>query len=646
MSLLLQTPRRCLASVMLVLQLAWMVACGPALAAEAGEVVLSKGIASPVLVDHGVELLIEEPGELLTPLRVMSPEMAGRWALYPGKRINLSRQVKPVWIRFNVRHQAEAGTNWLLAIDMPVLKNIDFHQVDPAAQRVLSSHSAGLSRPTRGELLKDPTPPFPIEFGAGERASVLLRVQTDNQFVVPLSLWEEKEFHAKRYDHAVAMGLLFGVLGVMFFYNLSLFVFTRERSFLSYSVYLLSIVLYELVITGYGPFYVWGGSEWLKARGYELFACFSFLAASFFFRHFLGLKQAATHLNRINQATIAFWAVCALAAFFPASRALGLAIALGGMACGPLGVYTALYLSIKGNVLARYFAIAWIAIIVATAVALLSMFGVLEPGWWVSNAQHLGFVVETVLLSIALAEQIKREKASKEAAQRESLQLARKVEQEREQKILAQEHALAVQLQANEELELRVLDRTAELKRAMENVELANVQLAKLSVTDALTKVHNRRYFDETLKKELDRSARTRTPLALLLADIDYFKRINDSVGHLAGDECLKLVAAALASTIGRSTDLVARYGGEEFAIVLPATDATHALEAAERVRKAVEDIQFIYRGKRIPISISLGVVARVAVAHQPASDFVSEADQALYAAKGAGRNRAMLAAA
>ena len=120
---------------------------------------------------------------------------------------------------------------------------------------------------------------------------MLLRVQTDTQFTVPLVLWEEKEFHAKRHDHAVAMGLLFGILGVMFFYNLSLYIFTRERSFLSYSAYLVSIILYELVITGYGPFYVWGGSEWLKARGYELFACASFLAATLFFRHFLDLKQ-------------------------------------------------------------------------------------------------------------------------------------------------------------------------------------------------------------------------------------------------------------------------------------------------------------------------------------------------------------------
>jgi two-component system, sensor histidine kinase LadS len=295
-------------------------------------------------------------------------------------------------------------------------------------------------------------------------------------------------------------------------------------------------------------------------------------------------------------------------------------------------------------VAARYLLVAWATIEVATFVTTLAGMGIIEaPGW--EHAQHFGFVVETVLLSIALADRIKRERESKEAAERQSLELGRTVELERDEKIRAQAHALEVQRLANEELELRVVERTAELERAMEKVELANRELAQLSVTDALTKVHNRRYFDETIKKEYDRSARSGTPLSLMLIDIDYFKRINDSVGHLAGDECLKLVASALAASVGRSTDLVARYGGEEFAVVLPATEHVHALEVAERIRQAVQDIQFIYRGQRVPVSVSLGVVARAADAARPLAEFISEADEALYAAKGAGRNRVMLAA-
>jgi len=131
----------------------------------------------------------------------------------------------------------------------------------------------------------------------------------------------------------------------------------------------------------------------------------------------------------------------------------------------------------------------------------------------------------------------------------------------------------------------------------------------------------------------------------VVLVDIDHFKRVNDTCGHLAGDECLRLVAAALRQTAARSTDLVARYGGEEFALVLPGTDAAHAVEMADRVRQAVENIDFIYRGQRVPISVSLGVVAKVTSLDQPVSEFLAEADAALYRAKDAGRNRVMLAA-
>src|SRR5690606_26683429 len=131
--------------------------------------------------------------------------------------------------------------------------------------------------------------------------------------------------------------------------------------------------------------------------------------------------------------------------------------------------------------------------------------------------------------------------------------------------------------------------RTAELERTMKNLELANRELAKLSVTDPLTKLHNRRYFDETLQAELSRAVRTGQPLALILVDIDHFKAINDTYGHLVGDECLKLVASTLRQVVHRSADLVARYGGEEFAVVLPGIAPDDATEMANRLRQAIE---------------------------------------------------------
>ncbi len=613
--------------------------------AVAEELVIPAG-AKSLRIDRGVSLLIERPEERLTPELVMSPAMAARWQPYTRSRITLPGQRTPVWIRFDLRAEQAHEDRYVLATEWALLSEIDFHQYDRTNGRWVAQAFAGLERMADDKLLKEPAPSFALAMADAPSSTVLLRVRETSQFFVPLTVWEKDLREARRYDHALLLGLLFGILGVMFFYNLSLYAFTREKSFRIYCLYLAAIIGYELAVTGIGPLYVWTDVAWINRQGYVLFATLSFFSAAVFFRRFLDLGHAAPHLNRINLVLIGYWVVVLVLALTPIRVLPSLGLGIGSMLSGIAGVYTALYLVMQGNVLARYILVAWSTIIAATFATTFALMGLIDGEGWVLYAQHVGFVVETVLLSVALAARIKRDRLSKEAAETESRELARRVELEREEKLRAQEHALDVQRKANEELELRVLDRTAELKRTMENLELANRELAKLSVTDALTKVHNRRYFDEVLRKEYDRSARGSGPLALLLVDIDFFKKINDTVGHLGGDECLKLVAAALSGSVGRSTDLVARYGGEEFALVLPGTDAPQAMEIAERIRKAVEDIQFIYRGRRVPVSVSLGVIARVADPSRPLSEFIREADQALYAAKAAGRNRAVQALA
>ena len=121
--------------------------------------------------------------------------------------------------------------------------------------------------------------------------------------------------------------------------------------------------------------------------------------------------------------------------------------------------------------------------------------------------------------------------------------------------------------------------------------------------------------------------------------DIDHFKQFNDRYGHLVGDDCLRLVAATLKEVASRSTDLVARYGGEEFAIVLPDTAEVEAYSVAERVRKKINALNFIYKGERIPISASLGVVGKVMNTGSDAHGLIASADKALYEAKNRGRN-------
>jgi len=174
-------------------------------------------------------------------------------------------------------------------------------------------------------------------------------------------------------------------------------------------------------------------------------------------------------------------------------------------------------------------------------------------------------------------------------------------------------------------------------RRALERHEL---QLERLVREDPLTGVANRRRFGEALHAECSRAVRDQAPLSLLMIDIDHFKEYNDELGHPVGDECLIQIAAAIRTQLSRPTDLVARYGGEEFAVLLPATPLDGARELAEQIRMAVQNLA-VQHPRGGVVTISLGIVT-----HQPVSAtdcenrLVASADQALYLAKEAGRNR------
>ena len=163
----------------------------------------------------------------------------------------------------------------------------------------------------------------------------------------------------------------------------------------------------------------------------------------------------------------------------------------------------------------------------------------------------------------------------------------------------------------------------------------AHDTLREVARRDGLTGVFNRRCLDEALSVELLRSARERQPLSMLLVDVDHFKDFNDHHGHLAGDVCLRAVAASIEHSIARPADLVARFGGEEFAVLLPSTEMPGALQVAERVKSMVADES---NGRHVTVSV--GVATLWPQAATTADDLIAAADSALYAAKAAGRNR------
>ena len=197
--------------------------------------------------------------------------------------------------------------------------------------------------------------------------------------------------------------------------------------------------------------------------------------------------------------------------------------------------------------------------------------------------------------------------------------------------------------------ELNLLQKVAEqLAIAIQQSELhqrlqaANEELARISTTDALTQIANRRYFDDTLDREWQRAQREQRELALILCDIDWFKPYNDTYGHPAGDACIAAVAQALQQCINRATDCLARYGGEEFAVILPHTDVAGATVIVEQMRHAIANLDIAHPLPQTNsrLTLSYGISSIIPRPSLTLHDLINWADQALYQAKQAGRDR------
>jgi diguanylate cyclase (GGDEF)-like protein len=195
--------------------------------------------------------------------------------------------------------------------------------------------------------------------------------------------------------------------------------------------------------------------------------------------------------------------------------------------------------------------------------------------------------------------------------------------------------------QAKDQLKAYSLNLEIEVSKRTAALEQANQELHRLAMLDGLTRVANRRHFDDYLFQQWTLLARLQQPLSLILVDVDEFKRYNDRYGHLAGDDCLKQMAQTISDTIMRPTDLVTRYGGEEFAIVLPFTALEGAKQVAQAIQNAVSKLGLPHANSTVSdrITLSLGVSCIVPQPELSLETLISTADKALYQAKAKGRD-------
>ncbi len=192
---------------------------------------------------------------------------------------------------------------------------------------------------------------------------------------------------------------------------------------------------------------------------------------------------------------------------------------------------------------------------------------------------------------------------------------------------------------------IRAMQRIAQMRTSLvvlaRKLDSANQELKRLSSSDGLTGIPNRRYFDETLDREWRRAKRNGTEISLLMCDVDFFKKYNDAYGHQAGDDCLKEVATTLCQSLERGGDTAARYGGEEFAVILPDTGLGGTLFVAEKARLMIHKLNIPHSGSNHGrVTLSIGIAGMVPNEEDPPQTLIEAADRALYRAKSEGRDR------
>jgi len=192
---------------------------------------------------------------------------------------------------------------------------------------------------------------------------------------------------------------------------------------------------------------------------------------------------------------------------------------------------------------------------------------------------------------------------------------------------------------------IRAMQRIVQMRTSLvvlaRELDNANQELKRLSASDGLTGIANRRFFDEQIAREWRRARRGVTSVALMMCDVDHFKRFNDTYGHQAGDDCLRRVAGAIATSLERAADVVARYGGEEFVVILPETSIGGALIVAEKIRHAIHELAIPHCASSFGrVTLSIGIGAATPDLNDGPEHLILTADRALYQAKHDGRDR------
>jgi len=617
---------KCLALLLYALALAFAPPAGAA--TNPSFPVLELDADAPQRLEIGTRMGVLVDGSRALTLQQARTQGDG-WQTITRQSPNFGFTQDGYWFRFQLLNRSGKVLPRFLELPIPFLDDVRlYHFVGDALQ---TQYSLGDEQPFAQRAVRHRNFVMPLQLAPGNN-EIYLRLVSSGTIEAPLRIWDPVFFHAASNDENLVQGAVIGILLIMVVYNLFVFVSTRDINYLFYVCFVASYMLFHLTLTGQTFAHLWPNAVRWNSFAISTFAAGSALFTCLFTNSFLKLRSFSRPASYLVRGMMLCSAVLLVLSFvLPYSLSIRIVAAI----TLPITI-TALILGYwrwwAGASFARFYCLAWTAILIGITVLNASKFGWIPTNIWTENASQIGIVLLVILLSFTLADRINNDRTLRLNAQAVALDLERKARASQAALIRAKE-------QANQDLEQRVLSRTNDLNAAMEQLSQANARLQLLSTTDGLTQIGNRAYFDAAAITEMRRAERQKGHLSIILLDIDHFKAINDTFGHPAGDACLRALADMLRPRIDRAGDILARYGGEEFVIALTGVDLAGTVTLAEELRKATDRLRVEFDGKPLRFTASFGVVSVVPQAALSLEDLVAAADRALYAAKHDGRN-------
>ncbi len=553
-----------------------------AAAASNGEGSVFAGLYSEIFLDPEGELTLEE---------ITSSGFAGEFTPNRKKHFSFGLSTHANWLRFRIDHLNSGGfpVQDRLRLSFNYSCFGDIRVFVPVARDGRVAYEV-----LKGGILNGPNrddhgfvfPIFDLPSGTAVDFPVYVRIRGPFTTNFQLILTEKQASEPERLLIVLFLGFVFGVMGAMVVYNLVLFFVLRDQNYLWYVIYLTFMMVYQGVICGVFRLIDRPLSDFLTAH--VVLLCFAALAAHIRFAwSFLNVRLTAPRMRRLYHLA---WAMCLIGAVFSLlarTFQANLTAYIVGFVVPFLLIATIVISLRNGHWISRYYLLAVSMLLISVLIFVIRGFGLIQHSIITSYSVLVSAALETVLLSFALADRVKR------------------------------------------------------LKKKHYFLQQREKELSRVSITDELTGLFNRRYFNTVIRDAVRFAQDPEEPMSFMMLDIDHFKRVNDTYGHPKGDEVLRKLGDIILKNV-RISDYPCRIGGEEFAVIMGGTGLEGSWTVAERIRHELG--AWVFSGgedRSFSVTISIGLVL-----YRPGESLHSlydRADKALYQAKAQGRNRTLV---